>query len=110
MRHIKNISLLIIALSIMSSCFKANLKTSTLKVKGNCGMCKQTIEKSLKVDGIYEADWSIPSKVLTVSYDSILININTIATYVARSGYDNELVKADDKSYKSLHSCCQYKR
>lgn len=110
MRHIKNISVLITALFIMSSCFKSNLKTSTLKVKGNCGMCKQTIEKSLKVDGVYEADWNIQSKILTVSYDSVLINLNTIATFVARSGYDNELVKADTKTYKSLHGCCQYKR
>ena len=37
-------------------------------VKGNCGMCKTTIEKAvLKVDGVEEADWGINSKILLQS-------------------------------------------
>lgn len=92
------------------SCGAKHQKTETLKVNGNCGMCKQTIENSLKVDGVTDANWDKNTKVLTVTYDSLLTDKPTIATYVANSGYDNELVKAKDEVYNELHTCCQYKR
>jgi copper chaperone CopZ len=110
MRKLYIIFLAIIALLFVSSCFSPNQKNSVLKVKGNCNMCKATIENSLKIKGIYSANWDVKAKVLKVSYDSLQINLPQIATYVAKSGYDNELVKADDKAYKKLHGCCQYVR
>jgi len=92
------------------SCTNKHEKSDTLMVYGNCGMCKQTIEKSLSVEGVYTADWNKKTKILSVSYDSLIISKSTIATHVANAGYDNELVKAKDDVYDKLHSCCQYKR
>lgn len=84
--------------------------TSTFKVWGNCDMCKETIETSLKVEGISKADWNVDSKVLTVSYDTTKITLDQIQKNVASVGYDNEKYKGDNKAYEELADCCQYDR
>ena len=41
----------------------------SIGVKGNCGMCKSTIEKSVKgLDFVKNAEWGIKSKILDVIY------------------------------------------
>ena len=84
--------------------------TATLKVSGNCGECKARIEKAAKIDGVAMAEWSVDSKVLTVSFDSTKTNIDAIAKAIAAVGHDNEKFKADDKVYGALPGCCQYER
>ena len=84
--------------------------TSTFKVWGNCEMCKETIESSLKVDGITKADWNVESKIMTVSYDEKKITLDQIQKNIASVGYDNEKYKGDDKAYSELAGCCQYDR
>lgn len=84
--------------------------TSAFKVWGNCEMCKETIETSLKVDGISKADWNVETKIITVTYDSNKINLDQIQKNIASVGYDNEKYKGDDKAYKELAECCQYDR
>lgn len=106
----KNIFYAIAILFVLISCGAKHQKTETFTVYGNCGMCKETIEKSLKVDGVSEANWDKNTKLLTVTFDTLLTSKSTLATYIAKSGYDNEFVKAEDAVYNSLHTCCQYKR
>lgn len=86
------------------------ITTSTFKVWGNCEMCKETIEGSLKVDGITKADWNVDSKIMTVSYDEKKITLDQIQKNIASVGYDNEKYKGDDKAYSELAGCCQYDR
>lgn len=83
---------------------------STFKVWGNCNMCKETIESSLKVEGISKADWNKESKMISVSYDVNKISLEEIQKHIASVGYDNEKFKGDDKAYKELPECCQYDR
>lgn len=85
-------------------------KTSSFKVWGNCNMCKETIESSLKVEGIAHADWNTESKVITISYDSTKISLGQIQKNIASVGYDNDAYKGDDKTYSKLPECCQYER
>ena len=88
-----------------------NSKTDTLRVSGNCEMCKETIERALKKkDGIISRDWDQEKKILTVTYDESKINLQQIADKVAAVGYDNQLAKAPDAAYKNLPKCCHYKR
>lgn len=86
------------------------ISNSSFKVWGNCDMCKETIETSLKVDGISKADWNVDSKILTVSYDATKITLDQIQKNIASVGYDNEKYKGDDKAYNELADCCQYDR
>ncbi|PBQ32775.1 ATPase [Sphingobacteriaceae bacterium] len=82
----------------------------TFQVNGNCEMCKETIENSLKVEGVKDAFWDEDSKIITVSYDTTKISLDQMEKNVARVGYDNEKYKGDDKAYTDLPECCQYTR
>ena len=88
----------------------AATKTETLKVSGNCGMCKTRIEKAAKLNGVSNADWNLKNKLLTVTFDSAKTNMDMIAKNVAAVGHDNSKVKADDKAYNALDGCCKYDR
>jgi len=89
---------------------KANIKTETFKVSGNCEMCQSTIEKAAKsVKGVSAASWNKDTKIIKVSYDSKL-DVKTIHQAIANAGYETALVKANDKSYAKLSPCCQYKK
>jgi len=97
------LSILLISVSLNSCGSSSANTTKTFKVWGNCEMCKETIEGSLKVDGIESADWNVDSKIITVSFDDKKISLAAV-------GYDNEKYKGDDKAYNELPECCMYDR
>lgn len=80
------------------------------KVWGNCDMCKETIEKSLKVSGVSSSNWNPDTKEIVVKFDSTSISSDEIQKKIAASGYDTEKFKADETAYYHLPECCQYKR
>lgn len=86
------------------------IATSQFKVWGNCEQCKETIESSLKVDGVVKADWNEDTKRMHVTYDESKITLDKIKKNVAAAGYDNDAYKGDDKAYSNLPECCQYER
>lgn len=86
-------------------------QTDTIKVYGNCGMCKNRIEGALKnVHGIQSASWNVETKMLVVSYDSSKVSLDEIHQKVADVGHDTEKIKAKDEVYNNLMGCCQYER
>ncbi len=85
-------------------------KTETFKVWGNCGMCKDRIEKAAKEEGAASASWDLKTKILTVSFDPAKTNVDALSKRIASVGHDTEKYKADDKVYNSLPACCQYER
>ena len=123
MKKIKYLAIVCIALAITScgndkkeegvstSTIASNgITSSTFKVWGNCDMCKETIEGSLKVDGVTKADWSTETKMISVAYDTTKITLDQIQKNIASVGYDNENYKGDDNAYNELPGCCQYDR
>jgi copper chaperone CopZ len=90
---------------------KSTTKTDTIKVYGNCGMCKANIEGALKKkDGIISKNWNKDTKMLVVTYDPSKITIKQIGEKIADAGYDNEYAIAKPDSYNKLDKCCQYER
>ena len=85
-------------------------KTETIKVWGNCGMCKTTIEKSAKKAGAKTASWNEDSKELKFSYAENKTSSAKIQEAIAKSGYDTQDFTADNKAYDNLHGCCKYDR
>lgn len=86
-------------------------RTDTIKVYGNCGMCKNRIEGALKkVKGVQSANWNVETKMLIVSYDASKVSLNEIHQKVAAVGHDTEKIKAKDEVYNNLMGCCQYER
>ena len=88
----------------------AATKTETIKVFGNCDLCKTRIEKAAKLDGVSKAEWNKDTKVLTLVYDPSKMNSSDIQKKIAAAGHDTEKFKADNKAYGSLPKCCQYDR
>jgi len=82
---------------------------TTFGVRGNCGMCKTTIEKAANsVDGVAEADWNVDKKQIEVTYEDSKTDAMAIHKAIAASGYDTEKVDGDEEAYKNLPNCCQY--
>lgn len=88
----------------------AKSKTETIKVLGNCSMCKDRIEKAVKVDGVEKAAWDAKTDLLTVSYDPSKTNADALAKKVASVGHDAGKYKAEEKVYNALPGCCKYDR
>ncbi len=87
-----------------------NSKTMSVKVYGNCGMCKKTIEKAANEKDKIVATWDTNTKMLLVVFDSTKTDLDKILKRVASAGYDSEKFRAPDKIYNKLHGCCQYDR
>ncbi|MBO9634653.1 MAG: hypothetical protein J7578_16180 [Chitinophagaceae bacterium] len=105
---------IILSVFILFAAFTVNaqsgLKKDTIKVWGNCGMCKKTIEQSAITAGAKTADWNTDTKVLTVAYNAKATNGKKIQQAVAASGYDTQDFTASNEAYNKLHMCCQYDR
>ena len=81
----------------------------TFGVRGNCGMCKKTIENAVNnMDGIANAVWDVDKKKIAVSFDASKTNEIAIHKAIATSGYDTDKVLSNEESYKKLPGCCQY--
>jgi len=82
---------------------------TTFGVKGNCKMCKKTIETAaLSLDGVHKAVWDIETKQIDLVYDDQFVELMTIHNTIANSGYSTELVDLNKKAYDNLPMCCQY--
>ncbi len=78
-------------------------------VRGNCGMCKSTIEKAVNsLDGIASANWDVDKKKIDVSFDYTKTDAMAIHKAIAASGYDTEKVAVSEEAYNALPGCCQY--
>ena len=82
---------------------------SSFAVKGNCKMCKKTIEISaMSLDGVLKANWDVKTKQIDLVYDDQLVELMTIHNTIAASGYSTELVDLNQEAYDNLPLCCQY--
>lgn len=94
---------------VFTAAGQSKTEKATIKVFGNCGMCKERIEKALDRNGIKMASWSPETKSLEVVYNSKKVTEQQIHEWVAASGHDTEKVKADDEVYAKLPFCCLYR-
>jgi len=112
-KNLKNIfmkKLILLGGFMMAFVFSTNAQTTTkLKVSGNCGMCKSSIEKAATSAGAKTANWDMDAKLLTLIFDS-KTNLDKIETAIAAVGYDTEHKTATKASYDALHECCKYER
>ena len=117
MKTVKIIIVAILAIALGSNAYAqihdhsqmTSTKTETLKVSGNCEMCKARIEKAAKLDGVSKAEWSTKTKMLAVTFDPAKTNMEQVGKKVAAAGHDTEKVKATDAVYDKLPGCCKYR-
>ncbi|MFV5698343.1 DUF3347 domain-containing protein [Flavobacterium sp. ZT3R17] len=112
MNSIKKIVMAIIVLlsvTIVNAQIK-NAKTETVKIYGNCGMCKTTIEKAGNLKKVAQVDWNKDTKMAILTYDSQKTNQEEILKRIALAGYDSNSFLAPEAAYNNLPGCCQYDR
>lgn len=110
MKTLRIVSFIAILTALTHFGFAQKEATETLKVSGECGMCKKTIEKAAKDAGATYAVWNKDTKILTVKYDNQSANSEKIQQKIADAGYDTPKFKATDDAYNKLEQCCQYDR
>lgn len=81
----------------------------SIKVFGNCEMCKSRIETLAKGKGVRTAVWNAGSKMLIIGYDASKTSLDKIQKRILLAGHDVETLKADNKTYESLPACCHYR-
>ena len=96
----------------ISACYaqKENVKTESIKIFGNCEMCKTNIEKAGNVKKVATVAWDKNTKMATLTYDSLKTNQDEILKRIALAGYDSKQFLAPDDAYAKLDECCRYAR
>lgn len=85
------------------------MANTSFGVRGNCGMCKSTIEKAVNgIEGVASANWHVDKKKIDVSFDDKKTNEMAIHNAIAASGYDTEKVMGNLEAYDALPGCCKY--
>jgi hypothetical protein len=110
MKTISLFAVILFSIFSFNTSFAQTEKKETIKVWGNCGMCKTTIEKSAKKAGAKTASWNEDSKELQVSYAVNKTSSEKIQQAIAKSGYDTQDFTADNTAYVNLPGCCKYDR
>lgn len=87
-----------------------NAKTETIKISGNCEMCKATIEQAGNVKNVSIVEWNEDTKMAILNYDSKKTNQDEILKRIALAGYDSPKFLAPNDIYAKLPECCQYNR
>ena len=83
----------------------------TIEVNGNCDQCQKRIQKAaLSVSGVKSATWSIETHQLNLILNEEKCSVLDVKKGIAMAGHDTDAVKATDKDYGNLHSCCKYER
>lgn len=115
-QYVKNFATSIVLIAILflapTAC-TAQIKdaaTATIKVDGNCGLCKAAIEKAVNKTRISKADWNEQNKMATITYNSKKTSLNAILKSIAIAGFDNQDFLAPDEAYNNLPGCCKYER
>lgn len=101
--------LIVICFNAYSSFAQTKVVTDTIKVYGNCSMCKNRIETALDHKGIKQAKWDTKTKNLIIVFNSEKITEQQIHEIVASAGHDTDKVKAKDEVYSGLPFCCLYR-
>lgn len=74
-------------------------------------MCETRIEKAAKsLEGVTEADWDQKSKMIEVTFDNEITDIQAIHKAIAEVGHDTDKFAASDEVYDKLPGCCKYDR
>jgi hypothetical protein len=106
---LSTIAILLISISTTFAQIK-NSKTDTLKVYGNCEMCKEKIEKAGTLKNVSKVVWSEETNMAIITYDAKKTTTDAILKKIALVGYDSDKFFAADGVYKKLPGCCKYDR
>ena len=101
--------LLFVLFSFSGFAQQSDIRTDSIKVAGNCAMCKKRIEDAAYTKGVKRADWSAETQMLTVVYRPSKTDTAAIQQNIAKAGHQAGATLANEKAYEALPGCCHYK-
>lgn len=102
------VAMLVIFVAPVAKAQDASVSEIKITTSAVCKSCKATIEKALRSEkGVAKSTLDVPSKVVTVIYDSKITSPEKIRLAISNAGYDADDVKANPKAYKKLDDCCK---
>ena len=87
----------------------SKIVTTEFSVQGVCGMCQARIEKAGLIKGVKLVSWDKDAQKVKVIYSAKKTKLEDIHRAIAGVGHDSDLVKAEEKDYKTLPDCCAYR-
>ena len=109
MKNIQKSLLTLLLLFVFQITFSQITKEKAL-VKGECGMCKDRIEKTALKSGAKTATWTAETQTLEVEFDISKTSLDKLLKNIADVGHDNEKYKTSQDVYDNLPACCHYDR
>lgn len=107
MKHL----IFILGISALISCSKSADKEAEFYVRGNCDMCKERIETTVKaIPGITTANWDVNSSNLKVTFDSTKVKELDLHKAIAATGHGTKLVEMNAKAHDELPDCCKIEK
>lgn len=112
MKSLKSILLAVVLfMGVHAIANDGDIVKESFSVKGNCMMCKTTIENAVnELDGISSVKWNAVKQKVIVKFDPDITSLDKIQQKIASAGYDTDNFKATDEEYDNLHHCCKYSR
>jgi periplasmic mercuric ion binding protein len=99
---------LMLVLNLLTGCGKPYNASTEFWVRGNCDMCKATIEKAVNAtDGVANASYDVDAHQLHVDYDSTKVNLAGLHAACASAGYETKNTPAIQAAYADLPVCCK---
>ena len=85
-----------------------NTDTLQIQTSAQCGMCKETLEKTMAYEkGVIASSLEMETKVLKVVYKPNRTDAAKIRKAISDAGYDADNVKANERAYSKLPACCK---
>jgi periplasmic mercuric ion binding protein len=83
-------------------------KKAEFYVRGNCGMCQERIETTLKsTPGVNSASWNVETKMATVEFDSTKVTQAKLEETVANVGHETKTNTSPTAVHDALPECCK---
>lgn len=109
MKNIIPFVFLLLTIVAVPSFGQKKVQEDSIKVFGNCAMCKKRIETALDKNGIKYANWDVDKKVLFVAYREDKVTLEDLHKLIAQTGHDTDKIQASDSVYAKLPFCCLYR-
>ena len=105
----KNLTItLLFSLFTLTLSAQKKVEKVTLLTTAECNECKERIEEKLNyTKGIRFAELDVPSKMLTVQFQTDKITLDQIKQIISKLGYNADDAKADVDAYNALPACCK---
>src|SRR5690606_41468132 len=94
MKRIIAFLILVFSAAFVYAADQKDIATQTLKVEGNCNMCKKRIEDAAYIKGVKRAEWDKESKMLTVVYRPSKTDVAKIEKSISGAGHNTEHTEA----------------